>query len=184
MTGIGWYGPWVAWSVVAAVLLFWAVGAYNRLTRLRAKVLDIFGTLAQRFERYGQWVAERAPEPVGVLERPGDPWHSLRAASAQFTASLAAARARPMDASAMAGLSAARTVLQMAWQYLDDVALARGRGDDDVAARRAGWEAITIQTQSIDKALCTAAEAYNVAVRQFPAQLLAWGFGFRPAHTL
>ena len=184
MNGAGWFSPLVGWGLAAAVLLFWAVGAYNRLVRLRAKVLSIFGTLVQHFERYAQWVAAQAPEPPAERARSGDRWASLRAASAQFTASLAAARAKPMDVRTIAGLSAARTVLWMAWQQLDEVTLAQARGEPGAGEPRAAWEAITTQTQSIDKALTAAVQAYNQAVRQFPAILLAWIFGFRPAPNL
>ena len=39
------WSPWLVWGAVAAVLLFWCVGAYNRLVRLRTKVLSIFASL-------------------------------------------------------------------------------------------------------------------------------------------
>ncbi|KQP13525.1 hypothetical protein [Pseudorhodoferax sp. Leaf267] len=182
----GVWSPLLVWWGVAAVLLFWSVGAYNRLVRLRAKVLSIFASLVAQFDRYAAWMAQHAPTPPadGAPPRAGDVWTNLRAATAQFTASLAAARGNPMDPAAMAALVAARTVLLMAWQYVDDDTLAASRGDESVAAMRAEWEAITTQTQSADKAFATAVEVYNRAVRQFPAVLLAWLFGFRPARSL
>jgi LemA protein len=173
---------------IAAVLLFWGVGAYNRLVRLRSKVTSIFATLVAHFERYGQWMQTHAPLPPdpadGAAPRAGDPWTNLRAAGAQFAASLNAARGRSTDIAAMAALVAARTVLLMAWQHVDDATLAQARSGEPVPVLRAEWEAITAQTQSADKAFALAVEAYNRASRQFPAVLLAWVFGFRPARTL
>lgn len=179
------WSPWLVWGGVAAVLLFWCVGAYNRLVRLRTKVWSIFASLVALLERYAGWIAEHAPEPAGDgPPRAGDAWSNLRAASAQFTASLAAVRGKPTDVAAMAGLIAARAVLLMAWQYLDDETLARARSGQSVAALRSEWEAISTQAQGAEKAFAAAVEVHNRAVRQFPAVLLAWLFGFRRARTL
>lgn len=182
----GWWSPWLMWWGVAAVLLFWAVGAYNRLVRLRGKVLSIFASLATQLERYAAWALAHAPQPpAGTAPPPaGDVWTNLRAASAQFAASLAATRSNPLDRSAMAALTAARAVLLMAWQYMGDAQLDAAPGDEGAAALRAEWEAITTQSQGADKAFALAVESYNRAVRQFPASVLAWVFGFKPARGL
>ncbi|HVR53894.1 MAG TPA: LemA family protein [Pseudorhodoferax sp.] len=179
------WSPWLVWGAVAAVLLFWCVGAYNRLVRLRTKVLSIFASLVALLERYAAWVAEHAPVPASDgPPRAGDAWSNLRAASAQFTASLAAVRGKPTHTTAMAGLVAARAVLMMAWQYLDDETLAQARTDQPAAALRAEWEAINTQVQGAEKAFGAAVQVYNQAIRQFPAALLAWLFGFRRARVL
>ena len=186
------FGPLLSWGLVA-VLLFWAVGAYNRLVRLRGKVLRIFATLATQFERYGHWMAAHAPEgispkdavaPPEVDLRLADMWAGLGGAAAQFEASLAVARAKPLDVAAIAALIAARLVLAMAWQRLSDEALALARAGEQPDVLRIQWEQITAQTQSTDKALALAVGTYNHAVRQFPAVLVAWVFGFRPAQRL
>jgi LemA protein len=180
------WSTWLAWGSVAAVLLFWSVGAYNRLVRLRTKVWSIFASLVAQLERYAAWVAEHAPvpSPGDGPPRAGDAWNNLRAASAQFTASLAAVRGKPSDTAAMAGLVTARAVLLMAWQYLDDDALARARSGLQVPAMRSEWEAVSTQVQGAERAFAAAVEVYNHAVRQFPAVLLAWLFGFKRARSL
>lgn len=181
----GWtYSPLLLWVGVAAVLLFWCVGAYNRLVRLRTKVLSIFASLVAQFDRYAAWMAEHAPPRPEGTPRAGQPWGNLHAASAQFSASLAAVRGKPMDSAAMAGLVAARAVLLMAWQYLDDEVLAQAASGKTAPVLRAEWEAITAQAQASEKAFAAAVLVYNAAVRQFPAIVLAWLFGFRRARTL
>jgi LemA protein len=184
MDGI-WSPTLMVWGV-AAVLLFWSVGAYNRLVRLRAKVLSIFASMVTQFERYAVWMAQHAPRVTADAPPApaGDVWTNLRAASAQFNASLAAARSNPMDTASMAALAAARTVIVMAWQHVSDEALRAAAGVDNVATLRTEWEAINRQTESADKAFAVAVDSYNRAVRQFPAVLLAWLFGFRPARRL
>lgn len=182
MSNAAW-SPLLVWGGVAALLLFWSVGAYNRLVRLRTKVLSIFTSLTAQFERYAGWLAAHAPPalPQGVAPRPGDAWSNLRAAGAQFAASLDAVRGKPMDGGAVAGLATAHAVLMMAWQQLDDETLARGRGGLPGAQLRSEWEAITTQVHAAEKAYVLAVDAYNGAVTQFPALLLARLFGFRRA---
>ncbi len=188
------FGPLLGWAI-AAILLFWAVGAYNRLVRLRGKVLRIFATLALQFDRYAAWMQAHAPGDTSAAAAPvADLWTGLSAAQAQFTASLAVARARPGDGAAVAALSAARLVLSAAWQRMGDEALAVARRHEDVGedisegerltALRSAWEQIDAQTRSTDKAFALAVSTYNRAVRQFPAVLVAWVFGLRPAQTL
>jgi LemA protein len=185
VTGADW-SPWVFWGGAAALLLFWGVGAYNRLMRLRSKAWSIFTSLLAQLERYAAWVNVHAPEPADgdAPPRAGDVWSNLRAASAQFSASLAAVRGKPTDGAAMAGLVAARAVLTMAWQYLDDETLSRARSDLPAAQLRAEWDAIGTQVQGAEKAFAAAVQDYNQAVRQFPAVLLAWLFGFRRVRAL
>ena len=181
------FGPLLGWGI-AAVLLFWAVGAYNRLVRLRGKLLRIFAALAAQFERYGEWLrAHELGDTAGVAS--GDAqlvgmWAGLNGAVAQFEASLVAARANPLSGSAIAALAAARLVLLLAWQRMGNDALALCSAPDGVETMRAEWDQITLQTQSTDKAFALAVIAYNQAVRGFPAILLAWAFGFRSAQTL
>ncbi|MFT3718237.1 LemA family protein [Pseudorhodoferax sp.] len=183
MTGWVFSGP-VLWGGVAAVLLFWGVGAYNRLVRLRAKLLSVFASLVGQFERYQAWIAEHVPPAAGDgPPRAGDPWRNLQAAGAQFGASLAAVRSKPSDGPAMAGLTAARAVLLMAWQYLDDDTLLQARSGLPVVALRAEWESVTAQVQAAERAYAAVVELHNRAVRQFPAVLLAWLFGFKRARV-
>jgi len=174
----------VLWSI-AAVLLFWGVGAYNRLMRLRAEANIAFAALEAELSKQVALVHECLPppeptQPAPLDEEPTSFWAGLHGAAAQFAASLAAARSRPLDPEGIAALSAAQDVLAMAWERAerDDAHdLAGPRLPETLTTRRAQ---IVIQTHAATDQFDQAVSRYNDAIAQFPAVLLAWLFGFKP----
>ena len=50
--------------VIAALLFFWAVGAYNRLVRLRAACAQQFAVVDAQFVRLWAWVQGSLPASV------------------------------------------------------------------------------------------------------------------------
>lgn len=179
----------VAGWTIAAVLLFWAVGAYNRLMRLRADANTAFASVEAELSRQVTLVREHLPPPEPTQPAPLDAeptsfWDALHAAANQLAATLAAARAKPLDADNIAALSAAQDVLRMAWERAerDDAHdLAGPRLPDTVLLRRAQF---LLQAHAATEGFNAAVARYNEAIAQFPAVLLAWLFGFRPARTL
>lgn len=177
----------VFWSL-AAVLLFWAVGAYNRLMRLRAEANTAFSALETELSKQVALVDECLPPPDVTQPAPlgGDSgfWSGLHGAAAQFSASLAVARARPLEPQRIAALAAAQNVLTMAWERAerDDAHdLAGPQLPETLTARRAQ---IVIQTHAAIDHFDQAVARYNSGISQFPAVLLAWLFGFRTARGL
>jgi LemA protein len=173
----------VFWSL-CAVLLFWMVGAYNRLMRLRADANAAFATLEAELSRQVDLVQNQLPGPEATqpasLDGEGSFWAGLHGAAAQFAASLAAARSRPLEPAGIAALSAAQDVLAMAWERAerDDAHdLAGPRLPDTVTSRRAH---LALQTHAATEQFNKAVVRYNQAIAQFPAVLLAWLFGFKP----
>lgn len=170
--------------LAAAVLLFWAVGAYNRLVRLRAEAHTAFAAVEAEFTRQVELVSKHLPgaeftQPA-ALEAESTFWAGLQGAARQFAASLAAVRSRPLDARRMAALNAACDVLVMAWETAQrDEAhdLAGPRLPDTVLARRSQ---LAGQTRAAIEQFNAAVVRYNEAIAQFPAVLLAWLFGFEP----
>ncbi len=173
----------VLWSV-AAVLLFWAVGAYNRLMRLRSEANTAFAALEVELAKQIELVRECLPLPEMTQPAPLDDdnsfWAGLHGAATQFAASLAAARKQPLYGDGVAALSAAQDVLATAWERAerDDAHdLAGPRLPETLTTRRAQIVAQTlVATDQFDQAV----SRYNDAITQFPAVLLAWLFGFKP----
>jgi LemA protein len=172
----------VLWTVVAG-LLFWTVGAYNRLVRLRAKVNSAFAVLAVELSRQVALVCDSLPGPEATQPAPPDGdrslWASLHGAAAQCAASLAMARTRPLEAEGIAALSAAHEVLSVQWEWAereDSHDLAGPRLPDTVTTQ---WALIVIQAQVAIDQFDQAVERYNNAIAQFPAALLAGLFGFK-----
>lgn len=172
---------------LVAVVLFWTVGAYNRLVRLRSQALQAFGALAVHLRRVislAQSSAGAASQrAISPGEAPATAAAGLDASATQCLASLQAAKARPLDAETMAALAAARGVLAQAWQRLVDA-------PEDLAGAslpeslRGEWEQIGQQVSSAAEEFNHAVQRYNEAVGQFPALVLAWLFGFRAARPL
>lgn len=178
----------VLWGVAAGVLLCWAVGAYNRLVRARSQVLQAFGALALQLRRFvglaQGCVAQAQLEQAALAsEELAGARAGLEAAAVQFSASLAIAKAKPFDAEAVAALGAARGVLLMAWQRVSEAALAH-EPPVPLPEVQLEWTQLLLQVQPVQEELRQAVQHYNHAVSQFPAQLLAWLFGFRAARPL
>ena len=176
--------PWAA----AAVAVFWMVGAYNRLVRLRSDANAAFHALEAELTRQVQLVASSIPpeedQPASQFSGGSAFWGGLQGAAAQMAASLASARARPLDPERIAALGAAHEVLTMAWDRaeLDDAHdLAGPRLPEDFALQRQHIVRMTIAaTENFNQAVAR----YNEAITQFPALLLAWLFGFQPARGM
>lgn len=167
-------------AAAAALLLFWSVGAYNRLVRLRSQALQAFGALTVQLRRR-QALGEVVPMTSGdSLQADGAAVpapSALNAAAQQFGASVSNAQAHPLDARALRSLGAANAVLLMAWD--------RHFGDasdiDSTASLIAQWNAVAAQLTHANDEFDQAASRYNAAVRQFPAQIVAAVFGLRLA---
>ena len=180
--------PLVLWGI-AAVLLFWSVGAYNRLVRLRADANAAFATMAGELTRQAELVHASLPAsmiPTG-LTQPGELldevtrlWSGLRAAASQLTVSLAAMRPRPLDSEAAAALSQARDVLTTAWARvaLEANDLAGSSIPEPITQE---WQQRSAQARAAGEQFNLAVARYNHGIGQFPAALLAGMFGFKPA---
>ena len=168
--------------LVSALLLFWTVGAYNRLIRLRARALQAFGAFDGFMARLIALIDDyRAARGVADAPAQADAHAALDAAAAQFGASLAVARERPLDAGAAAALAAGAHVLETAWQTV-------ARNPPEGAEAFAPWlrerEDLALQSVPAQEQFNAAVTRYNHAIAQFPASLLAWLIGLRPAQTL
>ena len=186
--------------IVFAIAMFWALGAYNRLMRLRSAVVQAFGSFDAHMVRQLAFLGEvdashaaQAPELAGAA---APEMAALHGAATQLSASLAMARARPLKPDAVAALAAAREVLHACWQKVD-----RGMPALSVAATPAGadsavvppsvpralgarWQELVQQNEQAIGVFNDAVLHYNAAIAQFPASVLAWVFGFKAARGL
>jgi LemA protein len=177
--------------ITTAVLLFWAVGAYNRLVRLRAGIKQSFAGveahIRQRDALLAQWLGAcsgalgSGPDSTAVHSV-----NAVRGACVQVMAAVDHARASPSDAQAIASLRLAEEVLIGA----------RGRLSTELAAHarsHLAWDTV-MQTDELAAADGTlgfargqfddAVRVYNDAAMQFPTWIIAGLFGFRAAGAL
>jgi LemA protein len=183
--------PLVLWSI-AALVLFWSVGAYNRLVRLRSNANDAFAAMAAELAKQAELVHASMPasmiptgltQPGELLDEVTQLWSGLRAAATQVTASVAAMRPRPLRPEAAAVLSEARDVLLTAWirvaQEANDLA-----GSSIPEALTQQWQQLSAQARAAAENFNQAVDRYNAAIAQFPALLLAELFGFKAARRV
>lgn len=175
--------------VVLALVLFWALGAYNRLMRLRAAIGAAWAALDARFIERLAWMGDALKQGQGragadVAPAPAPPsWVRLGAASEQWALALAPVRARPADADAVGRLVLAHAALEAAWAGVpvQDWASHMAMDATPVLAQ---WERLRQQEQPLVAAFNAAVQRYNAAIDQFPAALMARLCGFRAAQAL
>lgn len=176
----------IAGWAVAALLLFWAVGAYNRLVSLRNEISRAFvpvdAQIRQRHLLLEQWVDSLRP----LVEHNPQHLNAVVAACGQLQAACDVVRSRPSAARPMASLRLAEETL----------AEARGRLAAELPARPemlagVGLAVLGEELAAADSTLGfarrqfnEASQNYNDALHQFPTWVIAGLFRFRGAGTL
>ncbi len=176
-------------------MLFWALGAYNRLTRLRSTVVQAFGAVDAHLVRLMALLGEFDAVQGSHHDRHNDnqlahgaplepaKMAALRGAATQMGASLAVARSQPLQRDALAALTAARSVLDATWRSV--VTEADGPGAQEMLAPWCQrWEEHRVQIDLAVQVMNNAAQQHDAAIHQFPARVLAWVFGFKAAKGL
>ena len=166
--------------VVAAALLFWAVGAYNRLVRLRAAIVRQFAPVDEQFRQRHALLQRLLDALTPALQDAAPRVDALRAACRQVEAACAHAKLRPGAIGAVTSLRLADDILAEARARLPvqgapgldltELNVQLGASDATLAFARRQFDA--------------AVSEYNQAVKQFPTVLLVGLFGFRSAGTL
>ena len=175
--------PW--WAL--ALLLFWAVGAYNRLVRLRGAALTAFQPVDARLSQFITLLQEQSPlafdpQRTQPLVVPSALWAGLQGASTQFDVALRVVRRQTLDPEAMDALRTAQDTLQVWWDRL--VQECKDQPDHAPASWQMAWMDNRRQTAEAAETFNQAVLAHNAAIGQFPALLLARLFSFRAAGCL
>jgi hypothetical protein len=180
------------------VLLFWFVGAYNRLVRLRSAALQAYVTLDAALARQLEFVQARALAADDAVFGRG-PIVQLHATALQLTTLLGATRQRPLDPERMAALATALHVMLAAWQRLfpDEVVSFDAEGllsrsvplggvviDAPPAPGTIAWPEPSAAAEIARGQFNQAVRQYNAAVGQIPAVLVAWVMQLRRAAEL
>jgi LemA protein len=166
--------------VGAAVLLFWTVGAYNRLVRLRNTIARRFGPVDDQFRQRQTLLLQLCDALVPLLGDEPQHGDALRAACQQAEGAHVRARAHP-------GVAAVANSLRMAEEILADT---RSRlpavlmTDPALGELGSALAASDATLAFARRQFNDAAAEYNHAVRQFPTWLIASLFRFSPAGTL
>ncbi len=158
-------------ALLAAVAVLWALGAYNRLVRLRNAIHGAWAALDDALHRRDELLpprlaARRAADPAAA--------DAASAALAALRSAAEAMRARPLEAARGEALSRAEERLHAALAGVIDRVPADPEAPDD-------WHANEQRLAFARQAFNAAVDAYNAALAQFPTRLLRPLFGFAPA---
>jgi len=177
------FASWLT-VVLAVVLLFWIIGAYNRLVGLRNAISAAFAQVDEQLRRRQQLL-------YGLVEvlRPmmaAEPLDALGAAVQQVQAAADATRPRACSAAAAASLGVAESVLSAALaRWLMSVEQHEELRDrEDMALRIAELRDIDLKLGFARQLFNDASLQYNRAVHQFPTRLLQPLFRFHSAGRL
>ncbi len=174
-----------AWAG-AAVLVFWAVGAYNRLVSLRNDIARAFAPvdtqIRQRHVLLVQWVDSLRP----FLDHAPQTLDALLAACGQLQTACDVVRLRPSAARPMASLRVAEDTLAAARARLAAELPAKPEMLAGVGVAVLGEELAAADTMLgfARRQFNEATQTYNDAVDQFPTWVIAGLFRFRGAGTL
>lgn len=176
----------IAVLVAAAVIVFWMVGAYNRLVALRNALGEAWQHVDEALRRRG----EAAVELVAALREP------LAAEQGALEALLHAERlvrsaadalgTRPVMSTLAAALVNAESAMAAALARVQSLVeqSADLRGHESVVPALAVLADSATRLPFARQLFNEAAQAYNAAARQFPTRLLTRLYGFGTAGRL
>lgn len=170
----------IVWAVVAAALVFWMVGAYNRLVQLRGAIVRLFPAVDAQFTQRHALLQRQIDALAPVLPSAAQRIETLRAACQQVEAACTHARAHPGAAGVITSLRLADDILGEARARLPVQSVA----GLDLTELNAQLTASDATLSFARRQFNDAVVAYNDAVRQFPTVLIVGLFGFRSAGTL
>lgn len=170
----------------AAVLVFWVLGAYNRLVRLRNAITGAWQLVDEALARRGEAVLPLVAAVRPGLAGEGAALDALLTGQAQVAAAADSLRPRPVVADAALALARAEAVLAPASARV--LALLdlqpELRAADAVAAPLAVLREVEPRLAFARQVFNEAVQAYNDAVRQWPTQAVARLVGFGTAGRL
>lgn len=164
-----------------ALLLFWGVGLYNRLMRLRARSLEVLGVVEKHASSCAalvkQFVATPHDEGQALVDAH---WVTLHAAATRWEQVLAQPRPAPLQPGAVAALSAAWAAMHAAWQEASDWPTDLA-GPAMPPEMEEAWIAASLKVQSASGGFNQIIARYNEAIQQYPARWVAALMGFHAA---
>ena len=163
-----------------AILTFWAVGAINRLQRLRQTIVDAQPVLAAQLLQRHEWARRMASALRTALPGEADALDRALAAGKQAEAALALVQAKPVATGPLNSLLLAEHLFDDAVHPL----LLRHEADEAVQGWVQEWLTNQSQLASTRQQFNDAARRYNEARRQFPTRLVAMLWGFKAAPLL
>lgn len=176
-------------SLVAAILVFWILGAYNRIVRLRGQVTRNLQALVSQWQLQAQAVGLHLEQYAqgrdtesqwATLDDDALRWRPITLSARQFLACLAILQTKAQQLAAVDDVSSvqvAREIFEANWLRLKNAQedLAGTPVPPELQLLWAKHEPISHERlHDYNEAV----RAYHQAITQFPTLLIAWVFGF------
>lgn len=171
---------------LCALLVFWAVGAYNRLVRLKNTIGNAFGQIDVQLKRRYDLIPNLVDAAKKYLQHEQSTLEAVIAARNHALSASDAVRSHPAHAGAVTALVAAEQALDGSLGRLFAVAEAYPELKADQTIRQLSEELTSTENKVgfARQAYNDAVLDYNNAQGQFPALLIARLFGFAPSAML
>jgi LemA protein len=177
---------WIIVLVIIAVLVFWAIGAYNRLISLRNRFRNAFAQIDVQLKRRYDLIPNLVETAKAYMKHERETLEAVIAARNGAVTANASAAADPGNAAAMQGLVAAEGALRGALGRL----FALAEAYPDLKANQNMMQ-LTEELTATENKISFARQAfndsvmsYNTAVEQFPSNVIAGAFAFKQAELL
>ena len=169
-----------------AMLVFWAVGAYNRLVRLKNSMANAFGQIDVQLKRRYDLIPNLVEAAKKYLQHEQETLEAVIAARNQARSASDRVASRPGQADAVIALAAAEQTLGGSLGRLFALAEAYPDLKADQTIRELSEELTSTENKVgfARQAYNDAVLDYNNAQGQFPALLVARMFGFVPSAML
>jgi LemA protein len=176
----------VAGIAALALLLAWAVIAFNALVRRRNEIANAFAQIDVQLRRRYDLVPNLVETARKYLQHEQDTLEAVTAARSGASRAADSARRLPADAAAMGALGSAEAALGGVLARLMAVVEAYPELKADATMRELSEELAHTENRIgfARQAFNDAVLDYNNAAQQAPANLVATLFGFRPAAML
>ncbi len=172
--------------VIILVLVFWAVGAYNRLVSLRNRFKNAFAQIDVQLKRRYDLIPNLVETAKGYMKHERETLEAVIAARNQAVTSSAKAAGDPADAAAVQQLSAAEGALTASLGRM----FALSEAYPDLKANQNMMQ-LTEELTSTENKIAFSRQAYNdsvmqynTSIEQFPGSVIAGISGFRAGELL
>jgi len=171
---------------VVALIVFWGVGAYNRLIKLRNEITNAFAQIDVQLKRRHDLIPNLVEVARKYLQHERETLERVTAARAQVVAATDLVRSQPNQAGPIKSLNLAEGVLSSAMGRFQAIVEAYPELKADESLRDLSEELTHTENKvAFSRQLFNDATLdYNNSAQQFPANLVAGVFGFKAATML
>jgi len=167
--------------LLAATAVFWCVGLYNRLMRLRARGLDALGSVEKNLKNYVSLMDAQFPNEEGCFIPMV--WERLARHVQSIEAQCKAVRAAPLAVAPLKALGHLVDAIDLEWQQINSPSDAVEQSSMSDAMQKL-WQEAALKVRTSRGGFNQIVDRYNEALHQFPASMVVDMMGFKEAGRL